>query len=1131
DPGLMEKRDRKPGYFARLKRRRQLKQSQSDKTVSEQSPTIISCPDVQNDPNKKADLERTTAKLPAGSDDGCKTNNQEKREKRRPPGTVEFIVGPNDSLNSIALKFNITPNKLVQLNKLFSRSVYPGQRLFVPDVNQSEADSKSPSSSDPPVTNGLSESASHDGVSSCMSAKSIRRELSPNSEDESPATVKFIKMSCKYFTDGMGVVGGVLIVTPNNIMFDPHKSDPLVIEHGCEEYGLICPMEEVVSVALYDDVSRMKLKDALPSPGEWEQLPSERDLNPFSRYEALDPKRPIVLDDIESTLSETGSTEGEQTEMSPSDEGFTELEPTVNGSTEEAEGTSSKTPNIISRDQQKVGPSSLGGGDLQVKSMLSQTKGKLDDEEDEGVAQNSSIEDGESIQSSSETEKQGDSHEKPASQEVTETKDMKPKGTQELLNDTHDKIIAAPVDQNRKLSLEEASEVNGNSSPKRQSPDGPAGGAELSEEERRRKNYEAEVKTWLLERMQAPIEDMLFSSEEKSKNPPMFLCFKVGKPMRKSFTYGITSSPAHLFGGSGKQPEYWFAVPQERVDHLYAFFVQWSPDVYGKDAREQGFVVVEKDELDMIDNFFSDPASCSWEIITIDEAKRRQSFGSCDGDLSVDALPVLSDTSDLLQDTHIEKLACRLPARVQGYPWRLAYSTEKHGTSLKTLYRNLADVDSPVLLVIKDMDNQIFGAFSTHPFRVSEHCYGTGETFLYSFCPEIKVYRWTGENSYFVKGNTDSLQMGGGGGQLGLWLDAELYRGTTTKCATFNNQPLSAQQDFNIHSLEVWTFDGLIVSCYFIVILIQRQGRRVQEEDICVHVTGNMEINNSDSSEETSDTCIFCLIASGQDKDTEVIKKVKICVFPFFHLHPKQNKELVCFRDIDPAAPHHYLVVPVQHIHSCFSLHRGHIGLVKRMAEMGKTVLHDQGITDVTEMRLGFHQPPYTSVDHLHLHVLAPTSQISKYLEYKFIPGSQRFIIGDSCSETRPDFVQTVSEGVTVHSVLMGTQDASETEDCPFCQIANNQTDTEVLLSDEELLCFRDVKPGAAHHYLVVPRTHIDNCKSLQREDVALVERMVEMGRSVLEKNKVSDLDDVRMGFHLPPFSSVPHLHLHALAP
>ncbi|XP_074471299.1 nuclear receptor coactivator 7 isoform X1 [Sebastes fasciatus] len=810
----MEKRDRKPGYFARLKRRRQLKQSQSEKNVTEQSPAIISCPDIPNDsdPNKKTDLQRITAKPPAGSEDGCKSNNQAKREKKRPPGTVDFVVGPDDSLNSIALTFNVTPNKLVQLNKLFSRSIYPGQKLFVPDVSLSETDLKSPSSSDPSFTNGSSEKASHDGIAS-MSAKSLRRELSPNSEDDSPTTVKFIKMSCKYFTDGMGVVGGVLIVTPNNIMFDPHKSDPLVIEHGCEEYGLICPMEEVVSVALYDDVSRMKLKDALPSdlpqdlcpvyrPGEWEQLPSERDLNPFSRYEALDPKRPIVLDDIESTLSETASTEGEQTEKSPSDEGFTELEPTVNGSTEEAEGTSSKTPSVVSRDQQELGPSCPGRGDIQDKSILGKTKGKQDDEEDEGVAQNSSIEDVESIKSSSETDKQGD---KPTNPE--ETKDIKPKGTEELLNGAHDEIISAPVDQSRELSLKEASEVRGESSQKRQSPDGPAGGAELSEEERRKKSYEAEVKSWLLERMQAPIEDMLFSSEEKSKIPPMFLCFKVGKPMRKSFATGMTSSPAHSCGARGKQPEYWFAVPQERVDHLYAFFVQWSPDVYGKEAREQGFVLVEKDELDMIDNFFSDPASCSWEIITIDEAKRRQSFGSCDGELSLDALPALSDTSDLLQDTHIEKLACRLPARVQIYPWRLAYSTVKHGTSLKTLYRSLADVDSPVLLVIKDMDNQIFGAFSTHPFRVSEHCYGTGETFLYSFCPEVKVYRWTGENSYFVKGNTDSLQMGGGGGQLGLWLDAELFRGTTTKCATFNNQPLSVQQDFNIHSVEVWTFE------------------------------------------------------------------------------------------------------------------------------------------------------------------------------------------------------------------------------------------------------------------------------------------------------------------------------------
>uniref|UniRef100_A0A672KA90 TLDc domain-containing protein n=1 Tax=Sinocyclocheilus grahami TaxID=75366 RepID=A0A672KA90_SINGR len=126
------------------------------------------------------------------------------------------------------------------------------------------------------------------------------------------------------------------------------------------------------------------------------------------------------------------------------------------------------------------------------------------------------------------------------------------------------------------------------------------------------------------------------------------------------------------------------------------------------------------------------------QIITINEAKRRQSF-SFEDEEPLELLPVLMDASALLEDTHIEKLSTHLPARVQGYPWRLVYSTVVHGTSLKTLYRNLLELDCPVLMVIKDMDKQIFGAFSTHPFRVSEHCYGRGETFLYSFCPEIKV--------------------------------------------------------------------------------------------------------------------------------------------------------------------------------------------------------------------------------------------------------------------------------------------------------------------------------------------------------------------------------------------------------
>lgn len=213
-----------------------------------------------------------------------------------------------------------------------------------------------------------------------------------------------------------------------------------------------------------------------------------------------------------------GSGEGEQTEKTPSDEGFTELEPTVNGSAEDAE-VPSKPHSAAEEDlrDETQGPCQTETADSQEVSnpnpvpTLSQTKKKVDEEEDEGVAQNSSVEEGmESQLSTSETEKQGDVLEKPTSLEVTEAKDVKSKGAEESMKDVSDIIVTSPVDQNRKSSLKEAAEAHGKCSPHER---GPAGELQnglteeegLSEEERRRRNYEAEVKSWLMARIQAPI--------------------------------------------------------------------------------------------------------------------------------------------------------------------------------------------------------------------------------------------------------------------------------------------------------------------------------------------------------------------------------------------------------------------------------------------------------------------------------------------------------------------------------------------------------------------------------------------------------------------------------------------------
>ncbi|XP_041648730.1 nuclear receptor coactivator 7-like isoform X2 [Cheilinus undulatus] len=212
--------------------------------------------------------------------------------------------------------------------------------------------------------------------------------------------------------------------------------------------------------------------------------------------------------------------------------------------------------------------------------------------------------------------------------------------------------------------------------------------------------------------------------------------------------------------------------------------------------------------------FASDCLEPYVQIITVQEAKRRLSLSSSedseaddpeyqeeDGDVPL----MLGDDSQLLNDHHMKRLAAHMPARTQGYPWQLVYSTAIHGSSLKTLYRNMAGLDSPVLLVIKDMHNKVFGAFSSDPFKVSKYSYGTGETFLFSFNPEFQAYRWSGENSYFVSGTVESLHIGGGGGGFGLWLDADLYRGASFSCPTFHNASLSSQEDFIVQDLEVWT--------------------------------------------------------------------------------------------------------------------------------------------------------------------------------------------------------------------------------------------------------------------------------------------------------------------------------------
>ncbi|NXD28730.1 TLDC2 protein, partial [Spelaeornis formosus] len=177
----------------------------------------------------------------------------------------------------------------------------------------------------------------------------------------------------------------------------------------------------------------------------------------------------------------------------------------------------------------------------------------------------------------------------------------------------------------------------------------------------------------------------------------------------------------------------------------------------------------------------------------------------------------------------VPQLGPQLPPRLTQQPWHLLYSTGRDGFSLRTLYRSGARPDSPALLLIKDTEAQVrpcpprrweplrtprresppsapqaFGAFSASAIRSSSGFYGTGETFLFSFCPELKVFRWTGRNDFFVKGDVNLLMVGGGSGRFGLWLDGDLHHGGSQPCETFDNETLSHREEFCIQDLEMW---------------------------------------------------------------------------------------------------------------------------------------------------------------------------------------------------------------------------------------------------------------------------------------------------------------------------------------
>lgn len=101
--------------------------------------------------------------------------------------------------------------------------------------------------------------------------------------------------------------------------------------------------------------------------------------------------------------------------------------------------------------------------------------------------------------------------------------------------------------------------------------------------------------------------------------------------------------------------------------------------------------------------------------------------------------------------------------------------------------------------------------------------------------------------------------------------------------------------------------------------------------------------------------CIFCKMAAGEIKPAIVY----------------ETDRILAFRDINPRAPVHVLVIPKQHVATLNDLDAGDTHLAGELLQAAKTVAEMEGLAESGyRMVINCNAHGGQEVFHLHLHVL-----------------------------------------------------------------------------------------------------------------------------------------------------------------
>ncbi|MBI2439071.1 MAG: histidine triad nucleotide-binding protein [Candidatus Moranbacteria bacterium] len=103
-------------------------------------------------------------------------------------------------------------------------------------------------------------------------------------------------------------------------------------------------------------------------------------------------------------------------------------------------------------------------------------------------------------------------------------------------------------------------------------------------------------------------------------------------------------------------------------------------------------------------------------------------------------------------------------------------------------------------------------------------------------------------------------------------------------------------------------------------------------------------------------------------------------------------------------------------------------------------------------------------------------------------------------------------------------------EETIFQKIIRKEVPADVVYEDEDVMAFYDIHPLAPVHVLIIPKKRIESIATMEKEDIALVGKMLYVARTI-----ASDLHIADKGYKLltrigrDGGQEIPHLHLHLL--